>query len=369
MRAPATAAFGAGLVLLAGAFDVPPLFVPGVALMLLAAVAAAWVALAARGAELRRSPGPATVLEGQPYPLGFTVGRGAIPLPGGRISDPLLPAPLALGARQREAAAEVRFARRGRRRLKRPTLELQDPLLISSRRVRGGAEVDLLVLPRVEPVVAASTRGGSDDGRGGGAGGSGGAGLDAPAVDLEIDGLRPYRQGSPASRIHWPSVARRGEMLELRLVAGADRMPLVALDSSHPVSERALDAAVRAAASLCLHLARTAGSCSLLLSGEERPAVIGSGLDGWPRAHARLAMAEASRVMPSVRRAARASSVWWVTARRPEEMPRALAGLRGTSCMLVVPRELAEGPARFEVAGCRGVSIGMRRSRGAARAA
>ena len=82
-----------------------------------------------------------------------------------------------------------------------------------------------------------SAPGGSDGGRGRFGTGSGGAGLEAPAVDLEIDGLRPYRQGSPATRIHWPSVARRGEMLELRLVAGADRMPLVALDSS-PASRR-----------------------------------------------------------------------------------------------------------------------------------
>ena len=56
--------------------------------------------------------------------------------------------------------------------------------------------------------------------------------LETGAVDLEIDGLRPYRQGSPASRIHWPTVARTGEMYERRFVAGADAAPLIVVDAS-----------------------------------------------------------------------------------------------------------------------------------------
>ena len=367
MKATATASFGAGLMLIAGAFDVPTLFVPGLALMVLAAAASAWVAMAARGAKVRRQAGPATVVEGQPYPLAFTVRRGPLPLPGGRIADPLLDRPLPLAAGRMRA--EARFDRRGRRRLEPPTLELVDPLGLSRRSVQGPSGSEVLVLPRTEPVLAAAAPGGNDAGHGRFGTGAGGAGLEAPAVDPEIDGLRPYRQGSPATRIHWPSVARRGEMLELRLVAGADRMPLVALDSSRPHDGESLDLAVRAAASLCLHLARAAGSCSLLLAGDERPLIVGSNLDGWPRAHARLALVEPSRTMPSVRRAARASSVFWVVARSPERLPRALAPLGGKECTLVVPAALATGTPGFTVAGCEGTALGSIRRRRRARAA
>ena len=98
-----------------------------------------------------------------------------------------------------------------------------------------------------------------------------GAGLDTRTIDFEIDGLRPYRNGSPASRIHWATVARTGEMVEHRLVAGADSSPLVVLDRFNPADQDALDSAVRAAASICVHLA-PAGGCTLLVSGERRRA-------------------------------------------------------------------------------------------------
>jgi uncharacterized protein (DUF58 family) len=353
MKATATAAFGAGLMFVAGSFDVPSLSVTGIALIGLAVAASAWVALSARGAAIRREPGAATVIEDQPYRLAFTVSHRALPLPGGRIVEPLLDRPLSLDGGHARIEADARFSRRGRRTLEPATLELRDPLGISRRNVRGRGTAELLVLPRTEPVVASSARGGSDGGHGRFGTGSGGAGLEAPAVDLEIDG----------------SVARRAEMLELRLVAGADRMPMVALDSSRPHDAETLDAAVRAAASLCLHLARTSGSCSLLLAGDERPLLVGAGLDGWPRAHARLALVEPSRTMPSMRRAARASSVFWVVARSPERLPRTLTALRGTDCTLVVPAALAAGRPEFTVAGCEGTSLGVRRRRPRARAA
>jgi uncharacterized protein (DUF58 family) len=351
-----TVALGAGVTLAAGLFDVPSLFVAGIALVGLAAGAAGWVALAARTTRIRRERGPATAVEDEPYPLAFSVDHGPVPVPGGSVLEPMLGEPLELGGAKGLITAEVRFPRRGRRTLEPPTLELRDPLGIARRRVRGGRAREVLVLPRTEPIVVTEA-GGSEGGRGLGGAAGGGAGLETPTVDPEIDGLRPYREGTPASRIHWRSVARRGEMLELRLVAGADRVPLVALDSSQPASDDALDRVVRAAASLCLHLARDGGGCSLLLAGEERPIPVAPDMEGWPRALARMALVEASRTIPSVRRAARATAVFWVSARRAERMPKALSGLRGSACTLVVPEGFASASAEFTVAGCEGVRL------------
>src|SRR5919108_105876 len=132
-------------------------------------------------------------------------------------------------------------------------------------------------------------------------------------IDFEIDGLRPYRHGSPASRIHWPTVARSREMVEHRLVGGVDASPLVVLDSSQPADLETLDRAVRAAASLCVHLAPLSG-CALLLSGERAPREIDPQLRTWPQAHARLALVRGGGPPPATPRASGAEVVFWVTA-------------------------------------------------------
>ena len=132
------------------------------------------------------------------------------------------------------------------------------------------------MLPRIEPVTAPGGGGaGAGPGRARHAPGLSGRRLDASLAELEIDGLRPYREGAPASRIHWPTVARRGEMLERRLVAELDSAPLVVLDRSAPASEEALDSAVRAAASLCVWLGpqpAAARSCCPETAGRSRSA-------------------------------------------------------------------------------------------------
>ena len=52
-----------------------------------------------------------------------------------------------------------------------------------------------------------------------------------PMGATEVDGLRPYRQGTPASRIHWPALARGAGLLERRLRADTDSRPLVVVDA------------------------------------------------------------------------------------------------------------------------------------------
>ena len=62
-RALATTALGVALCLAGGIFDSVSLYVPGVALVLVAVVASAWVWLAAGGAAVVRAPGPTTIVE------------------------------------------------------------------------------------------------------------------------------------------------------------------------------------------------------------------------------------------------------------------------------------------------------------------
>ena len=111
------------------------------------------------------------------------------------------------------------------------------------------------------------------------------------AAETEIDGLREHREGSPASRIHWPTVARGAGLMERKLISEADSRPLVVLDPRAPAVEEALDAAVRAAASLTVHFARR-GGCGLLLPGDRRAPVVEPDLLAWPSAHVRLALVD-----------------------------------------------------------------------------
>ena len=350
-------ALGMALVLAAAAFGSPSLYVPGVALILLVCAALVWVGLAGARASLERRPGPGTVEEGQGWPLAIIARAGIVPAPGGDLREPLLRGALPMAGRtQRRVQVNVTFERRGRRLLDPATLTIADPLGLVERRLHAGAGQEVLVLPRIEPVRA------SGSGAAARAGPPAAARPAETAAEVEMESLRPYREGAPASRIHWPTVARTGTLMERRLLADADSRPLVVLDPTGAASDEDLDKAVRAAASLTVHLAR-AGGCALLLPGDRRATDLGPDLAGWPPLHARLALVEEGSARLALRAQSRRGAIYWVTAARLGGAPRAVARFHG-ECHLVLPGA-PEGRASFMVAGCAGIPIGRAERRAA----
>ena len=358
----------AAALLLAGAgFDVPSLYVPGLALLLLGVGLAAWVRLAVRGGSLHTRGAPRSVVEGERYPLELELRRGPLPWPGATLLHPLLAEAAQLPRRGRgETRVTLRFPRRGRREAEPVRLRIADPLGIHAAELEGPRNGAVLVLPRVEPVLVGSGAGslpaelaGAYDR------GPGGGGLDTAATDFEIDGLRPYRPGSAASRIHWPTAARRGELMEHRLVSGGASAPLVVLDGAGGPGEEELDKAVRAAASLCRHLAEIEG-CMLILAGCARPLRIDRRLGGWAPAHARLALAGPFAPPPLRALAETAGGVFWVSAagRRPPRR-RDLGG----SLFLVTPDPPPGASPAFTVAACSGLRVSARKAEEDQRAA
>ena len=354
-RALGTIGLGLLLVLVAGLFDVASLYVPGVAFAALCLLAAAWVRSAASRASVTRELDVRSAVEGDPVPARLIVHAG-LRLPTATIMDPLLDEPLALpsGSGSRELHASVRFARRGRRPLEPPSLVLRDPLRLARRVVPGSGTHELLVLPRISEIAVASR--GSDAGR------SGGAAALLSATASEIDGLRPYREGTPAARIHWQTLARGGGLMERRLRSDGDARPLVVLDARTPESEEALDAAVRATASLCDAFARS-GGCALLLPGERRATTIGEDLAAWPGAHVRLALVEGEAGTPAPAMGAvgvRRGPLLYVAARAIDRLPPSTRTAARGSSTLVVPGELPGREPTFTVAGCSGYAMARR---------
>jgi uncharacterized protein (DUF58 family) len=366
-RAGAVVVAGLALILVALMFDAAPLFVPGIALVLLGVVSPVWVQLAARAAAIERRLDSDRVVEEEPIEAEIEVSRGHWGLPGATVIDPLagkpvpLYAPMSLlsGAQSASVRIVARFPRRGIRRIDPPTLVVADPLELA-RVVGGGTSPpqELLVLPRTERVRWIP--GAGEKWRR-----AAGVASVEPMGATEVDGLRPYRQGTPASRIHWPALARGAGLLERRLQADTDSRPLVVLDARGSGPPEHLDAAVRAAASLVLELGGRVG-CGLLLPGEHRPLEVEPDLHAWPAAHTKLALVEGGPETraPGVAAGARSAQVVYVAATALTRLPPGLAGAGVRTAVLVIPNPLVTAPtqdATFEVAGCIGFVVGAGR--------
>ncbi|MFZ0384024.1 MAG: DUF58 domain-containing protein [Solirubrobacteraceae bacterium] len=374
-RSVAVAVGGCGLLVLALAFDAKPLFVPAIALIAIGGLAPAWVWCAVRGASATRVLAAHRIIEDQPLQAKIEVHRSVLGLPGAEVIDPVTEARFALsgplspirGGRRASVDVTARFPRRGEHLLPEPLLQVSDPLELARVIARSdGSPQRILVLPRIEPV---RWRSGERTLRFDGIDGDQASEVMA-AVDL--DGLRPYRVGTPASRIHWPALARGAGLIERRLRADGDNRPLIVLDSRLVgASEELLDATVRAAASLALDLGR-AGGCGLLLPGDQRPTAIDPELNRWPVAYRRLALVKplagsGKPVLGGAR--GRSGPLIYVTPTPSERLAAALISTGSGSAVLVVPEaELVSGRPRgvrgrmrpmLEVCGCRGFALGV----------
>jgi hypothetical protein len=156
-------------------------------------------------------------------------------------------------------------------------------------------------------------------------------------------------------------------MLERRMLPESDSRPLVVLDPRGGEELEALDAAVRATASLAVHLARH-GGCALLLPGDRRPTTLDTELHGWMALHVRLALIEGDGGLALGALNGRRGPILLVVAGTPDRVPRALASASSARRVLVVPGEMAGRRASFTVAGCTGYELGRATARGEAAA-
>jgi uncharacterized protein (DUF58 family) len=281
---------GLALALTGFAVAGPTLAVPGAGLVLVGGFALLWVLAATAHLEVDAWALASTVVDGQP--LGITIdiaGSRLLGHSGAVLVHELLAEPVPL---RRSGRVEVDARARGRGALTvaPPQVSVGDPLGLAhgTRRARQPVGT-LLVLPRTEPVrwldagMAPSGSGAP-------------VGLVAGPQTIDLAGLREYRPGTPATRIHWPALARGGELLERVFATETERVPLLAIDPrcGDPIADAALiDVVVAATASLTLALA-TSGGVDLLLPGAPTPLRITDSLLGWPAALRALALLPAA---------------------------------------------------------------------------
>ena len=164
--------------------------------------------------------------------------------------------------------------------------------------------------------------------------------LDASPAELEIDGLRPYREGAPASRIHWPTVARTRR--DARAPAGG-RARLRAAGRARPVRRRR---ARRRSTRRCAPPPRcactwpraaAARSCSPATGARSRSGTT------WPRGRPCTSgsrWSRRARAPPASTLGPRGGAVIWVTGAGLHSAPRALERLPAGARIVVSPAAL-----------------------------
>ena len=246
---------GAGLLalaVLAAAWVVgsTALTVLGIGLAVAALAARLWSTAASRMLTVERLPATVPPVEGGQLRLGIAV-RGPTWLCSRLVLHetvgPLGDMDIAIG-RGGTAQLVVDDVPRGRYRLGPGRLLAHDPLGVATveQDVPPGATV--LVRPRVPEIGALFTESGAR--------GEGGrrAHMRRPS-GLEPHGVREYVEGEPLRAVHWPTSARRGELMVRELEDAPRDSVAIVLDvdaggAAGPVGRSSLDEAVRVAAGL-----------------------------------------------------------------------------------------------------------------------
>jgi uncharacterized protein (DUF58 family) len=259
-----------GVVVAAWAVGATALAILGVGLALAALLARAWTWLAAASLAVERLPATAPSVEGEPLRLEVVL-RGRAWL-ASRIElrdrvGPLGERRVALGPRER-AQLVVDRAPRGRYELGPGRLLVDDPLGLSRVELAVPAVGAVLVRPRVPELGLLFSESGS----------RGEGGRRQPVrrpSGLEPHGVREYIEGEPLRAVHWPTSARRGQLMVRELEDAPRDSVAVVLDVERtavagPPGDSSLDEAVRAAAGLVrAHAARARGA--LLVIGAPAP--------------------------------------------------------------------------------------------------
>ena len=293
-----TLALGVGTYFAAWAFGAHALYAPAVGLILAAGAALAWTRLLARPLRLHRSVDRERPVEGDDVVVHIQLEADGGVLPGTvMLHDP------AGGLGERDVAVPrdgnrlrtaYRLERvpRGRYRFTGAEVSIEDPFGLARRDQTLADTGTLLVCPRLTRLSTLFSE------RGLRSHGAGRVLLRRPA-GFELHSVREYQDGESLRRVHWPSTARRRQLMVKELEDAPRDEVAVVLDAQAGFSagappDASFDAQVRAAGSILWTHARRGRLVRLLVSSGVAPQVVTlrSYERDWPRALEALAAAE-----------------------------------------------------------------------------
>jgi len=256
------------------AFGSRPLGVAGVGLLLAAIVTRIWAGLVRGPVSVRHTVDPAPATEGERVrlrieatrasriPVGSVVARGSLGRLGGYECR--------LQGHGHTAAADVYLGRlpRGHFRISDAQLVIGDYLGLESIPIAvDPLGATITVYPRLVELQALF----SDAGR---LGGSGRRLLLRRPAGFDFHSVREYAQGESLRRVHWPTTARRGQLM-VKELEDTPRDTVVVLLDSDPAGacgeppDSSFDDAVRAAGSILRAYATRGRKASLVTTGAE----------------------------------------------------------------------------------------------------
>jgi len=286
-------ALGFGVYLAARAFGSKPLYPVATGLLLVVLVAWAWIRLANRPFDVQRGSGDREHVEGDDVPVVVEL----------RPTGKVLPAGVTLNERvgrlgeQRHALRRsgrrlsVRYVLeqvpRGRYAFEDVRAELSDPFALERAILPLPAPGALLVYPRLVQLGSLFSESGS-------ASHAGRRLLLRRHTGFELHGVREYEQGESLRRVHWPSTARRGQLMVKELEDAPRDEVVVVLDAdAAAVVGDSFEVQVRAAGSLVDAYVRRGRRALLVVNSERREAQhVHSAAADWRRALELLAAVE-----------------------------------------------------------------------------
>jgi uncharacterized protein (DUF58 family) len=286
-------ALGFGVYIAAWAFGSKPLYPVATGLLLVAVVAWVWVRLANRPFRVRRGSGETEHVEGDDVPIVVEL----------QATGSVQPASVTLHERVGRLGVQRHVLRRSGSRLSvryvleqvprgRYTFEdvhgeLSDPFGLERAVIQLPAPGALLVYPRLARLERLFSDSGarSHDGR---------RLLLRRPSGFELHSVREYERGESLRRVHWPSTARRGQLMVKELEDSPRDEIAVLLDAdARSVVGGSFDTQVRAAGSIVEAYIRRGRRAVLVVNSERREVQhVHSPAADWSRALELLASVE-----------------------------------------------------------------------------
>ena len=297
-RGRLTLALGVLTYLAAWAFGAEALYAPAVGLVLATLAALVWTQLLARPLRLHRAVDRERPIEGDDVVVrveleadgGVLPGSVVLHDPAGGLGERDVTVPRD-GKRLRTAYRVPRVPR-GRYRFTDAEVAIEDPFGLSRREQPLPDTGTLLVYPRLTQLASLFSE------RGLRSHGAGRVLLRRPA-GFELHSVREYQSGESLRRVHWPSTARRQQLMVKELEDAPRDEVVVVLDAQEGFSagerpDSSFDVQVRAAGSILWTHARRARHARLLVTGRAAGETVSirSYERDWPRAMEALASAE-----------------------------------------------------------------------------